>query len=227
MVSHIADSPLNKTVDLIEGDILLGINGEKLRYFDELEGRLLSLKNQSVNATFLRGNEEISRSLNINENGKLGIFRAEHPSRFNELGYYNIKHKDYTFFESFAGGVQKFGSEVSGYFDQLKKIFTPSTGAIKGIGGFKAIFDVFQPDVWNWEAFWGLTAFLSIMLAILNLLPIPALDGGHVMFLLFEMVSGKKPSEKFLERAQVVGFFILIALVLFANGNDIYKAIVN
>ena len=107
---------------------------------------------------------------------------------------------------------------------QLKLIFSPSTGAYKGVGGFKAIFDIF-PDVWSWQVFWSITAFLSIMLGVLNLLPIPALDGGHVMFLLYEMISGRKPSDKFMEYAQMVGFFILIALVLFANGNDIFKAI--
>ncbi|WP_455168618.1 site-2 protease family protein, partial [Aegicerativicinus sediminis] len=101
--------------------------------------------------------------------------------------------------------------------------FTPSTGAYKGVGGFKAIYDIF-PAFWSWEVFWSITAFLSIMLGVLNLLPIPALDGGHVMFLLYEMVSGQKPSEKFLEKAQIVGFVILIALVLFANGNDIFRA---
>ena len=108
--------------------------------------------------------------------------------------------------------------------DAIKTYFSPSTGAYKGVGGFKAIFDIF-PDTWSWEAFWGITAFLSIMLGVLNLLPIPALDGGHVMFLLYEMVSGRKPSDKFMEYAQTAGFFILIALVLFANGNDIFKAV--
>ena len=123
-------------------------------------------------------------------------------------------------------GFKKFTSQINSYFGQLKAIFTPKTGAYKGVGGFKAIYDIF-PSTWSWQAFWGLTAFLSIMLGVLNLLPIPALDGGHVMFLLYEMISGRKPGEKFLEKAQMVGFFILIALVLFANGNDIVKAIFN
>ena len=103
-------------------------------------------------------------------------------------------------------------------------IVNPDTGAYKGVGGFKAIYDVF-PSFWSWEVFWSITAFLSIMLGVMNLLPIPALDGGHVMFLLYEMISGRKPSDKFMEYAQTVGFLILIALLLFANGNDIFKAL--
>ena len=95
----------------------------------------------------------------------------------------------------------------------------------KGVGGFAAIYNVF-PDTWSWETFWNITALLSIMLGVMNLLPIPALDGGHVMFLLYEMISGKTPSDKFMEKAQLVGFVLLISLLLFANGNDIYKAIV-
>ena len=112
-----------------------------------------------------------------------------------------------------------------GYGKQLQLIFNPSTGAYKGVGGFAAIFNIF-PNTWSWEAFWSITALLSIMLGVMNLLPIPALDGGHVMFLLYEMISGKKPSDKFMENAQMVGFVLLISLLVFANGNDIYKAIV-
>jgi len=113
---------------------------------------------------------------------------------------------------------------VVDYFAQFKYIFTKK-GASQ-LGGFAAIGKMF-PATWNWAAFWALTAFLSIMLGVLNLLPIPALDGGHVMFLLYEMISGRKPGDKFMEYAQMVGFFILIALVLFANGNDLFKAIFN
>ena len=143
--------------------------------------------------------------------------------RFSELGYFEITKKEYGFFESWGAGVTKFSDMVGSYWDQLAAIFNPSTGAYKGVGGFKAIYDIF-PGTWSWPEFWNLTAFLSIMLGVLNLLPIPALDGGHVMFLLYEMASGRKPSDKFMEVAQMVGFFILIALVLFANGNDILKA---
>ena len=154
----------------------------------------------------------------------MGIFPAQSFKVMDELGLAKVVKKEYGFFESFGVGTKKFGAQMSGYWDQLAKIFNPSTGAYKGVGGFKAIFDIF-PDTWSWEAFWSITAFLSIMLGVLNLLPIPALDGGHVMFLLWEMITGKKPGDKFMEYAQMIGFFLLIALVLFANGNDIYRAI--
>ena len=141
-------------------------------------------------------------------------------------GFYKTIIQNYTFAQSIGVGFNKFILTVSSYWAQLKLIASPGTGAYKGVGGFKAILDIF-PDTWSWGFFWNITAFLSIMLGVLNLLPIPALDGGHVMFLLYEMVSGRKPSDKFMEYAQTIGFFILIALVLFANGNDIYKAIFN
>lgn len=220
------DSP-NAGKGLEQGDIITSINGRELKYFDQLDDLTEGLENQTVPVDILRAdNSRTTVNLTLDENGKFGIRPYNNPPRFEELGYYDIFRKQYTLGESFGAGWQKFTKTISNYGNQLKAIFNPSTGAYKGLGGFKAIYDQFSP-VWSWPYFWGLTAFLSIMLAILNLLPIPALDGGHVMFLLFEMVSGKKPSEKFLERAQVIGFFILIALVLFANGNDIFKAITN
>jgi len=224
IVESVPDSSVNKSVDVKEGDVILSLNGKTLDYFDLFEEELESLKGQTVTAEVLRGDETITRELKVNNDAKLNIFRLIDAKRFIELGYYEVIKREYSFGESFAAGGKKFTSTIVNYFAQLKAIFNPKTGAYKGLGGFKAIYDIF-PDFWSWEAFWKLTAFLSIMLAILNLLPIPALDGGHVMFLLYEMVSGRKPSEKFLERAQIVGFFILIALVLFANGNDIFKAI--
>jgi len=175
-------------------------------------------------ATVMREGQPVDLTLNVSEDGKLGLVPGGTYRQFEEMGYFQIIQKKYGFFESFSVGAQKFGNQLAGYWLQLKKIFTPSTGAYKGVGGFKAIFDIF-PDTWSWQQFWSITAFLSIMLAVLNLLPIPALDGGHVMFLLYEMVSGRKPSDKFMEYAQMVGFLLLLALILFANGNDIYKAL--
>ena len=112
--------------------------------------------------------------------------------------------------------------KLGGYIDQFKLILNPDSGAYKGVGGFGAIGSLF-PAQWDWERFWNLTAFLSLMLAFLNILPIPALDGGHVVFLLYEIVVGRPAPEKFMESAQVVGMLILLALVVYANGNDIMK----
>ena len=227
MIGQVADTSLNANKGLKVGDVIQRINGKELKYFDQLDEVLDGAKATTVTVDILReDNSTITKELELDAKGKFGIIAYNNPTRFDELGYYDIFRKDYTFGESFGAGWRKFTKTITNYGDQLAAIFNPSTGAYKGLGGFKAIYDQFSP-VWSWPYFWGLTAFLSIMLAILNLLPIPALDGGHVMFLLYEMVSGRKPSEKFLERAQVVGFFLLIALVLFANGNDIFKALTN
>lgn len=224
MVYEIADSSLNAGKNIKVGDVITHINAQKLKYFDQLDSVIGNQKNSTVNATILRDGKTVNTDLHVNKEGKFGIRPYASNPKFEELGYYEVTRKSYSFGESFGAGWRKFTKTISNYGDQLAAIFNPKTGAYKGLGGFKAIYDQFS-SVWSWPYFWGLTAFLSIMLAILNLLPIPALDGGHVMFLLYEMISGRKPSEKFLERAQIVGFFILIALVLFANGNDIFKAI--
>ena len=223
-VDHTVDTLQNGNSGIKKGDIIVGINDKELKYFDQLGDIIDQFKNQEVIAHILREGNPLDITLKVNENGKLGIISGGSLETFDKLGYVDLVRKDYSFMESFTVGSEKFVKQFKKYGEQLKLIFTPSTGAYQGVGGFYAIYNVF-PDTWSWEFFWSITAFLSIMLAVLNLLPIPALDGGHVMFLLYEMVSGRKPSEKFLERAQMVGFFILIGLVLFANGNDIFKAI--
>jgi regulator of sigma E protease len=219
MVGEIADSSFNKSSDLKVEDIITSIEGQELKYFDQLNSIMANYKNKTVQVGVLRGNDEFTATLKVDENGKFGIFPGMDRDRFAELGYFDITLQTYTFGESFAEGGRDFVETMQKYGAQLKAIFNPSTGAYKGVGGFKAIFDIFPP-FWSWQAFWVLTAFLSVMLGVLNLLPIPALDGGHVMFLLYEMVSGRAPSEKFLERAQLVGFIILIVMVLSANIND-------
>jgi regulator of sigma E protease len=224
VVASVVETSLNKNQDVQEGDVLTSIAGQPLKYFDEFAALAADYKGQTVNATILRAGKTLNKKLQIDDEGKLGIYPGMSSSILEDLNYYRIVENSYTFGESVGVGLERFTSQISSYWMQLKLIFSPSTGAYKGVGGFKAIFDIF-PDTWSWEAFWGITAFLSIMLGVLNLLPIPALDGGHVMFLLYEMVSGRKPSDKFMEYAQTAGFFILIALVLFANGNDVFKAI--
>ncbi|MFH6767469.1 RIP metalloprotease RseP [Gaetbulibacter aquiaggeris] len=227
-IVEVPDSSQNKGSGIRKGDIIIGLNDYKTKYADEVKLALEQLKGQEVSATVLRDGNQISFPLNISKDGKLGLVYAagSTPETLEALGYYQFNTKSYGFFESFPVGLNKAYEKVDSYITQFKAIFTPSTGAYKGVGGFKAIYDIF-PNFWNWQVFWSITAFLSIMLGVLNLLPIPALDGGHVMFLLYEMISGRKPGDKFMEYAQMVGFFILIALVLFANGNDIFKAIFN
>ncbi|MCK9325206.1 MAG: site-2 protease family protein, partial [Bacteroidales bacterium] len=136
--------------------------------------------------------------------------------------FFNLKEIRYSFFQSIPAGVSKGVKMISSYLKDLKLIFSPETKAYKSVGGFIAIGNIF-PSSWNWLTFWNMTAFLSIMLAVVNILPIPALDGGHVLFLLFEIITGRKPGEKFMEVAQIIGMLVLLSLVIYANGNDILK----
>jgi len=212
---------------LKEKDIVIEINGQKITYADQFVAMLPNLKNQQITAKILRDEKEQIVELNVNEDGKLGIAYATMIglSDLEKMNFYQIDKVQYGFFESIPKGIEKTSERFSSYWSQLKKIVNPKTEAYKGLGGFYSIFNVF-PDVWSWQYFWNITAFLSIMLGVMNLLPIPALDGGHVMFVLYEMITRKKPSDKFLEKAQMVGFFILIGLLLFANGNDIFRAFI-
>ena len=224
MVGKVSDSSANKA--LLPKDMIQSINGIPTKYADQVVAFAKTNKNKTFDAVVLRDEKQVPVKINIDKNGKLGIYAATVGVKsLEKLGLYKFSTQEYGFFESFPVGIEKGTSQLVGYGKQLKAIFNPDTGAYKGVGGFKAIFDIF-PSTWSWEVFWNITALLSIMLGVMNLLPIPALDGGHVMFLLYEMISGRKPSDKFLENAQMVGFFLLITLLLFANGNDIYKAIV-
>lgn len=225
-IGKIPEESPNYNKDLQKDDIVVALNGKEIKYFDEISPELENYKNQEISATVIRDNQRKNIKVAIDSLGRLrvGFYNKYEDLQNLPEGYFNVVRKEFTLGESFPYGTQKFGNKFSEYFDQLKVIFTPSTGAYKGVGGFYAIYNIF-PDTWEWENFWSITAILSIMLGVLNLLPIPALDGGHVMFLLYEMVTGRKPGDKFMEYAQMVGFFLLIALVLFANGNDIYRAI--
>lgn len=218
------ESP-NKDV-LKAKDLIVSFNGQEVKYADELIEIAKNFKGKTVPSTIKRDGKDIAVNLKINDSAKFVVQQAMLPyDNLEKLGLYKINKQEFGFFESIPVGFNRGCEELASYGKQLKAIFTPSTGAYKGVGGFGAIFNIF-PSSWSWFVFWNITALLSIMLGVMNLLPIPALDGGHVIFLLYEMISGKKPSDKFLERAQMVGIILLITLLLFANGNDIYKAIV-
>jgi len=198
------------------GDKIIGINELSTPYFDQFKSELGTKKNQEVTVVALRGADTTRIKVKVPETGLLGI--APKPT----VEYFTFKEHHYNIIEAIPAGVKKAYKGVGNYLKQLKLIFSPEVKAYESVGGFITIGKIF-PATWDWEAFWALTAFLSIMLAILNVLPIPALDGGHVLFLLFEIITGRKPSDKFLEYAQIVGMVILFALLIFANGNDIIK----
>ncbi|MFT6065966.1 MAG: regulator of sigma E protease [Paraglaciecola sp.] len=223
VIGKISEDSPNINSGLKPKDILTGINGNSVKYYDEAEAILLEYKGQKVTATVLRDKKTEEIDLQITDDGKIGVFSTTIPFKdLERLGYYKLADLEYSFAEAIPAGWNKSWKTLKDYVKQLKKIFNPNTGAYKGLGGFISIGSIF-PDEWSAESFWNITAFLSIMLGFMNLLPIPALDGGHVVFTLWEMITGKKPGDRFLEYAQVVGFILLIALLLFANGNDIFR----
>ena len=223
VIGKISEDSPNINSGLKSKDILTGINGNSVKYYDEAEAILLVYKGQKVTATVLRDKKTEEIDVQITDDGKIGVFSTTIPFKdLEKLGYYKLADLEYSFAEAIPAGWNKSWKTLKDYVKQLKKIFNPNTGAYKGLGGFISIGSIF-PNEWSAESFWNITAFLSIMLGFMNLLPIPALDGGHVVFTLWEMITGKKPGDRFLEYAQVVGFILLIALLLFANGNDIFR----
>ncbi len=198
-------------------DQIIGINEKDIKFFDEFKDELSKYKNNTVQVKVLRGNEKLSFPVRVNEMGLVGIYPAGDLSRFFEL-----EKIQYSFFSAIPAGIEKGYSTMVSYLKQLKLLFRPKVKAYESLGGFIKIGSFF-PEVWDWQSFWNLTALLSIILAIMNILPIPALDGGHVLFLLYEIVTGRKPGDKFLEYAQIAGMIFLLALLLYANGNDVVQ----
>ena len=222
IIQSVSDESLNKDYDIRQGDRIISVNGQEIKYADQLDPLLQQNSNQTIEVELIRDTFRIKKTLNVDQDGKLGIMYGATVQNMVDLGLMKVSINSYSFLESIVAGTNRFVSFTGFYIEQFVAIFNPSTGAYKGLGGFISIGNIF-PSTWDWQSFWNTTAFLSIMLGVLNLLPIPALDGGHAMFLVYEMVSGRKPSDKFMETVQVIGFIILLALVIFANGNDIYK----
>jgi len=209
------DSPA-KRAGVEMGDNIVGINGKELPYFDLLVLELQNHIGKTISLGVTRGGEHLDFEIDVPETGKIGVYPKD-PSSFFEM-----KEIKYGFFAAFPAGVKQGTEMIGSYLKDLKLVFTPETKAYKSLGGFIAIGKIF-PGEWDWHRFWYMTAFLSIMLAVLNLLPIPALDGGHVLFLIYEIITRRRPSDKFIEYAQVTGMLLLLGLVLYANGNDIIK----
>tara|TARA_B100001142_G_C14302595_1_gene643397 strand:+ start:113 stop:1450 length:1338 start_codon:yes stop_codon:yes gene_type:complete len=208
---------------LQKNDIIISVNGARCDYFDQFKVFLLENTGKDIILEVVREGENKILYAEVSEDGMLGFLpTTPNLKQLEKLNTYSLASFKYGFFDSFPAGYNKAIKKLSGYIAQFKMILSPSTGAYKGLGGFGAIGSLF-PAVWNWEVFWNLTAFLSLMLAFMNILPIPALDGGHVLFLIYEIVFRKPAPEKVMEYAQVAGMILLLSLLVFANGNDIMR----
>jgi regulator of sigma E protease len=208
-----------KVAGLLAGDEVTGLDGNKFAWFDEFQKYLSENRTRPVMVNILRNGELADISVKPTSEGFLGIGSSVTYDQMFEL-----KTIKYGLLESVPAGISKGFKTIKNYLKQFKVIFSKNTKAYESLGGFITIGSIF-PGVWDWQSFWNLTALLSIILAVMNILPIPALDGGHVMFLLYEVVTGRKPSDKFLEYAQITGMVILFALLILANGNDIMRLI--
>jgi len=195
-------------------DRIIAVNGTPVGFYDEFVDMTRKETNTSFDLSVLRGSDTLQMAVSTDANGLFGFSNKYY------LDYFETVVVKYSFFQSIPAGINRGFDITKSYLKQLKMLFKPETKAYEELGGFIKIGSIF-PSTWDWERFWNMTAFLSIILAIMNILPIPALDGGHVMFLMFEIITGRKPGDKFLEYAQIVGMVLLLSLLLYANLNDI------
>ncbi len=217
LISEVADKSPAAAAGIAAGDEIIAIDGNPFLWYDEFQSYLSMHRTRPVTVSVRRGEELMDLTVNTTEAGVLGVYREA-------ANIFELSTRHYNFFEAIPAGISKGWKTTGDYLKQFKLIFAKDTKGYESLGGFITIGSIF-PGRWNWQSFWNLTAFLSLILAVMNILPIPALDGGHVMFLIFEVVTGRKPSDKFLEYSQIVGMVILFALLIFANGNDILKLI--
>jgi regulator of sigma E protease len=195
-------------------DRIIGVDGTPIEFYDEFVDLTRKEPNSAFDLTVIRGKDTIQVTASTDEDGYFGFSR-----KFYDQFFETVVVK-YSLIQSIPAGINRGFDITKSYLKQLKMLFKPETKAYEELGGFIKIGSIF-PSTWDWERFWNMTAFLSIILAIMNVLPIPALDGGHVMFLMFEIITGRKPGDKFLEYAQIVGMVLLLSLLLYANLNDV------
>jgi len=205
-----------KIAGLQVGDQIISVNDSATKYADQLTNIIKTNKNNEVTLKVKRNNQLLDFKVKVNNEGRIGIANRDLSK------YLQFNKKEYTLLQAIPAGIKKTYGTFDNYIKQMKLMFSPEVKAYESIGGFISIGSAFGHE-WVWERFWAFTAFLSIVLAIMNILPIPALDGGHVMFLLYEVITKRKPNEKVMEYAQIAGMVLLLGLMLFANGNDILK----
>lgn len=201
-----------KEAGIVEGDNIVAINETPTPHLYEAYNVLDGIRGTVAELSIMRNGEMISIEAPISEEGAIGI----------AVNRVVPRHKEYGFWESIPAGIKLAGSQIASYWEQLTMIVNPETKMYKELGGFIAIGNIF-PDKWNWQGFWNITALLSIVLAVMNILPIPGLDGGHALFTLWEIITGRKPSDKFMSIVQGIGMVLLFALLIYANGSDIIR----
>lgn len=219
LVKDVPDTSLAYKAGLRNGDVIQMVDSTATPLFESFRETLQKKKGQEAAITVLRQGKPMRFNMQVSQEGTLGFYPANEYKDFKGSGVIDVVHKEYGFFAAFPAGVKMSIEQLQFYIAQFKKILSPKTGAYKAVGGFKSMGSIF-PAQWDWQSFWKITAFFSIILAFMNLLPIPALDGGHVVFTLAEMVTGRAPNQKFMEYAQMVGMVLLLGLMLYANGND-------
>lgn len=221
VVSEPIDDSIAIKGGILAGDSIVAGNGVLMYFQDEYARFFIDNADKIVTLTVVRDGEKKDLTLQLDDSGKVGLI----IDSVRGMAIYKIISIDYTFFEAIPEGLNRAGDMLSSYIDQMKLVFTPSTEAYKSVGSVISMGKIFSP-VWDWSHFWNLTALYSVVLAVMNILPIPALDGGHVLFLLYEVVTRRTPNEKFLEYAQMFGMLLLLTLIVLALGNDIYKLFV-
>jgi regulator of sigma E protease len=212
-VAQVVEHSSAWSAGLQANDRILSLNDQTFTYADEGNVFIRSHKNDTLSASVLRGEDTLRLAIPIGSDGLMGIY-------WNLKDDFEYSVREYSLFAAIPAGCKMGVERINGYLKQFKLFKEPE--ALKSMGGFIAIGSIF-PSQWHWPSFWEMTALLSIILGIMNLLPIPALDGGHVLFLCYELITRRKPSDKFLEKAQVAGMVFLLLLLVFANGNDLIK----
>ncbi len=214
VVDTVPDTSPNRNSGLTRGDRIISIEGQPTSYLQDSRELLKNYQGQTVTASVLRDKDTMEVALQVDTTGLLGIY-TQIPG---------IENRKYSVLEAIPAGLRLTFSTIGGYIQDLKLVFTPSTEAYKSVGSFISMGQIF-PASWDWYRFVNILALLSIMLGVMNLLPIPALDGGHIVFTIYEMVTGKKPSDRFLEGAQIIGMILLFGLMMLAFGNDIGRLV--
>ena len=214
VVQQVAEGSANTDAGLMEGDRIFSIEGEAVPYLQDAWKVLEKHKNETVEAAISRNADTLTTTLQVDSTGRIGVYLAA-PE---------VTVKEYNIAQAIPAGFRKTFATIGEYLQDLKLVATPSTEAYKSVGSFIAIGQIF-PSAWDWYSFLNIIALLSIMLGVMNLIPVPALDGGHILFTIYEMITGRKPSDKFLYAAQIIGMLLIFGLMFLAFGNDIGRLI--